>query len=96
MAKYFDENEKIIDILNRYPETVEFFVNKGFDKLKNEKDRDVIGKLSLNLILKTKGISTSPSSSHGLHRIPFEESSPGIFQYIIIGSFGIHNSHMGH
>lgn len=57
MAKYFDENEKIIDILNRYPETVEFFVNKGFDKLKNEKDRDVIGKLSLNLILKTKGIS---------------------------------------
>jgi ABC-type Fe3+ transport system substrate-binding protein len=54
---YFDENEKIIDILNRYPETVEFFVNKGFDKLKNEKDRDVIGKLSLNLILKTKGIS---------------------------------------
>lgn len=57
MAKYFDENEKIIDILNRYPETVEFFVNKGFDKLTNEKDRDVIGKLSLNLILKTKGIS---------------------------------------
>ena len=57
MAKYFDENEKIIDILNRYPETVEFFVNKGFDKLKNEKDRDVLGKLSLNLILKTKGIS---------------------------------------
>lgn len=57
MAKYFDENEKIIDILNRYPETVEFFVNKGFDKLKNEKDRDVIGKFSLNLILKTKGIS---------------------------------------
>ena len=36
---------------------MEFFVNKGFDKLKNEKDRDVIGKLSLNLILKTKGIS---------------------------------------
>ena len=32
----------------------------------------------------------------GIHRIPFRESSPGIFQYIIIGSFGIHNSHMGH
>lgn len=57
MAKYFDENEKIINILNRYPETIEFFINKGFDKLKNEKDKEALGKLSLNLILKSKGIS---------------------------------------
>ena len=57
MAKYFDENEKIINILNRYPETIEFFINKGFDKLKNEKDKETLGKLSLNLILKSKGIS---------------------------------------
>ena len=57
MAKYFDENEKIIDILNKYPETIEFFINKGFDKLKNEKDKETLGKLSLNLILKSKGIS---------------------------------------
>ena len=53
MAKYFDENEKIIDILNKYPETIEFFINKGFDKLKNEKDKETLGKLSLNLILKS-------------------------------------------
>ena len=57
MAKYFDEDEKIINILNRYPETIEFFINKGFDKLKNEKDKETLGKLSLNLILKSKGIS---------------------------------------
>ena len=57
MAKYFDENEKIINILNRYPETIEFFINKGFDKLKNEKDKETLVKLSLNLILKSKGIS---------------------------------------
>ena len=57
MAKYFDENKKIIDILNKYPETIEFFINKGFDKLKNEKDKETLGKLSLNLILKSKGIS---------------------------------------
>lgn len=57
MAKYFDENEKIINILNKYPETIEFFINKGFDKLKNEKDKETLGKLSLNLILKSKGIS---------------------------------------
>ena len=57
MAKYFYENEKIIDILNKYPETIEFFINKGFDKLKNEKDKETLGKLSLNLILKSKGIS---------------------------------------
>ncbi len=57
MAKYFDENKKIIDILNKYPETIEFFINKGFDKLINEKDKETLGKLSLNLILKSKGIS---------------------------------------
>ena len=57
MAKYFDENAKIIDILNKYPETIEFFINKGFDKLESEKDREVLGKLTLNLVLKTKGIS---------------------------------------
>ncbi len=57
MAKYFNENEKIIDILNKYPETIEFFINKGFDKLKNEKDKETLGKLSLSLILKSKGIS---------------------------------------
>ncbi len=60
MAKYFDENEKIIDILNRYPETVELLVNKGFDKLNNEKYRNVIGKISLNLILKTPAFLNLP------------------------------------
>ena len=78
MAKYFDENEKIIDILNRYPETVEFFVNKGFDKLKNEKDRDVIGKLSLNLILKTKGISIEGFSQMLDDFIELARNSPDI------------------
>lgn len=57
MAKYFEFNEKIESILDRYPETIEFFANKGFENLKNESGRKLLGNLSLDVILKTKGIS---------------------------------------
>ena len=46
MAKYFDENKKIIDILNKYPETIEFFINKGFDKLKTKKIKKLLENLA--------------------------------------------------
>lgn len=57
MAKYFEINEKIETILNKYPETLEFFVSKGFEKLKSEEGLRVLGKLNLDIILKSKSIS---------------------------------------
>jgi len=57
MAKYFNENDKVIDIINKYSETLELFINKGFDRLKNEADKEILGKLSLNILLKSKGIN---------------------------------------
>lgn len=57
MSKYFEFSEKIESILSKYPETIEFFVNKGFENLKTESGRKLLGNLSLSLILKSKGIS---------------------------------------
>ncbi len=57
MAKYFKETDKIGDIIKNYPETLEFFIGKGFDQLINESALKLIGKLSLNMALKSKGIN---------------------------------------
>ncbi len=57
MAKYFKETDKIGDIIKNYPETLEFFIGKGFDQLSNESALKLIGKLSLNMALKSKGIN---------------------------------------
>lgn len=57
MSKYFKANDKIDSILNIYPETIEFFSSKGFENLKTESGRKLLGNLSLELILKTKNMS---------------------------------------
>lgn len=57
MAKYFKETDKIIDIINKYPETLEFFISKGFEQFESKVALNMGGKLSLSLALKSKGIS---------------------------------------
>lgn len=56
MSKYFKINDRIETILNKYPETIDFFVNKGFETLKTEDGKKLLGKLNLDIVLKTKSI----------------------------------------
>lgn len=56
MSKYFKINDRIETILNKYPETIDFFVNKGFENLKTEDGKKLLGKLNLDIVLKTKSI----------------------------------------
>ncbi len=44
MNKYFDVKDKVYDITQKYPETLDVFSANGFDQLKNEAMRKTIGK----------------------------------------------------
>lgn len=57
MAKYFEATDRIETILNKYPESIEFFASKGFENLKLEDGRKLLGRLNLDIVLKTKNIS---------------------------------------
>ena len=55
MNKYFDINEKIYDILEKYPETLDVFMANGFEQLANENMRKSMGKaISLEMSIKSK------------------------------------------
>jgi ABC-type Fe3+ transport system substrate-binding protein len=58
MNKYFDIKEKVFDITEKYPETLDIFVANGFEQLANEKMRKLMGKtISLEMACKTKKVN---------------------------------------
>jgi len=58
MNKYFEVKEKVFDITERYPETIDVFAANGFEHLKNEAMRKVMGKtISFELACKTKKVN---------------------------------------
>ncbi|NLW21801.1 MAG: ABC transporter substrate-binding protein [Tissierellia bacterium] len=58
MNKYFDIKDKVFDITERYPETIDVFVAHGFTQLTNENMRRLMGKtISLEMALKTKRVN---------------------------------------
>lgn len=58
MNKYFDVNHKVFDITEKYPETIDIFVAHGFEQLKNEAMRKIMGKtISLEMACKTKKVN---------------------------------------
>ncbi len=57
MAKYFKETDKIGEIIEKYPETLEFFIGKGFEQFNSQSALKLASKLSLNMTLKSKGIN---------------------------------------
>lgn len=44
MNKYFDMKDKVYDITEEFPETIDVFVEAGFEQLKNDALRKVMGK----------------------------------------------------
>lgn len=59
MNKYFDIKDKVFDITEKYPETIDIFVGNGFDQLANEKMRKIMGKtISIEMACKTKKVNT--------------------------------------
>ena len=58
MNKYFGIKDKVYDITEKYPETIDIFVANGFEQLANEKMRKLMGKtISLEMALKSKKIN---------------------------------------
>lgn len=58
MNKYFNIKDKIYDITEKYPETIDIFVSSGFEQLGNEGMRKSMGKtISLEMDCKSKKIN---------------------------------------
>ncbi|HHV45322.1 MAG TPA: ABC transporter substrate-binding protein [Tissierellia bacterium] len=58
MNKYFDIKDKVYDITEKYPETIDVFVANGFKPLANESMRKTMGRtISLEMALKSKQIN---------------------------------------
>ena len=57
MERYIDENMKIDEICNRYPETIEIFEKYGIKNLGNPSIRKIMGGMTLKNILLTKKIN---------------------------------------
>ena len=58
MGKYFDYNDSLYDITNRYPETLDLFITNGFENMKDAKMRETFGKsITLEMALSMKKIN---------------------------------------
>ena len=58
MNKYFDIGDKVYDITEKYPETIDVFVSSGFDQFCDENMRKTIGKtISMEIACKSKKIN---------------------------------------
>lgn len=58
MNKYFDIKDKVYDITEKYPETIDVFVANGFEQLKNDTMRKLMGKtISMEMACLTKKIN---------------------------------------
>lgn len=58
MTKYFNVNDSLYDITERYPETIDLFESIGFEGMKDENQRKLIGKsITLETALKMKKIN---------------------------------------
>ena len=55
--RYIDKNMTILEICEKYPESIEFLESKGFKNLKSESMKNILGKLSLKNALLTKKIN---------------------------------------
>ena len=58
MNKYFDVKDRVYDITQKYPETIDVFSANGFEQLKNEAMRKTIGKtISVEMACSMKKIN---------------------------------------
>lgn len=58
MNKYFNINDKVFDITENYPETIDVFVANGFEQLADDKMRELMGKtISVEMACKSKKVN---------------------------------------
>lgn len=58
MNKYFDIKDKVYDVTDKYPETIDMFVEAGFDQFGNEAMRESLGKtISVEMACTSKKIN---------------------------------------
>ena len=59
MNKFFGLNDTLYQIVEKYPETLEFFIANGFEQLKNKQMFESMAKnIKLNMALKIKNEKT--------------------------------------
>ena len=58
MNEFFSLNDTLYSIVEKYPETLGFFVTNGFEQLKNNKMLETMGKtITLEMALKSRKIN---------------------------------------
>lgn len=58
MNKFFEMTDTIYEIVKKYPESLDFFIANGFDKLKNKMLLETLGRtVTLDMALKTRKIN---------------------------------------
>ena len=56
--KFFKMTDTLFDIMDRYPEALDFFISNGFEQLKNKQMLNIMGKtIKLEMALKAKKIN---------------------------------------
>lgn len=82
MNKYFDIKDSLYEITKKYPETLDLFISIGFENMKDEKKREVIGKsISLEMALLTKKINVNTFTERLVEII--EEKNNAVDQALI-------------
>ncbi len=77
MEKYFDNEDTLFDICDKYPETIPVFVANGFTQMENAEKRESFGKtISLSFALKLKKINIDSFSELLIETI--KQESEGI------------------
>ena len=54
---YVNSKDSISTIVDKYPETLDFFINQGFEQFKNKSMLKTLGKIALETALKSKGVN---------------------------------------
>lgn len=76
MNPYFNVKDKVYDITEKYPETIDVFVANGFKQLKNEKMRKIMGKtITLEMACKTKNVNLELFENKLIETIEMNTSS---------------------
>lgn len=77
MNPYFSMSDKVYDVTNKYPELIELFANRGFENLRNETMRKLLGRtITIEAALKMKKIDREAFEEEMIQTI--EHANPDI------------------
>lgn len=73
MNSYFSDNDSLYDIIKKYPQTMDLFINIGFENIKDEEKLKMIGRnISLKMALSMKKINIELFKEQLIQKIEHE------------------------